>query len=606
VNNIVTSGNSPLTAGFKLDRYELLCPIAEGGMASVWVARQQGKHGFEKLVAVKTILPKFAADLRFQEMFLDEARIASRIEHLNVAQIFDLGEEHEILYLVMEYVDGDALSKLNRVCEKKGVKIPPGVVLRVLSDACSGLHDAHELKDLSGKPLEIVHRDVSPHNILVSTKGIAKLIDFGIAKARSRASADTNSGVLKGKVRYMAPEQATGGAVDRRADLWAVGATLYHLIAGKPPYEGDNQLATLHLLGSGNPPAPLPPSVHPAIAAIVEKALTYDPEGRYATALEMSEALEAAMSAADAITSTADVAEFWAEHMAIRAERRRQAIENALVAAAEAKQSGPAVDPPPYPANGAGSDPPTRKLPSVQWSTSSSVAESATSSIATEAIGPPAASASPVPPLPGVEDIAPEQGIDAAAMLTPRVSTPPSHSSYATLGSAAIDASAKSRTAEGRSHKSLLLLGAGILSVAIAALVWFAEFRPSSAAQRANGSPGAATRIDLTPSEATPPELAHSAAPPLPPAAPPATAVAAPPPKPAPAAAPPPKPAPVVSAPPPVAAPPDVPPAIAPPVVVNHPPRQGPAASPTRRIVPPPTAPSPPKPKSTKTVDDGF
>ena len=153
-------------------------------MASVWVARQRGKHGFEKLVALKTILPKFAADVRFQEMFLDEARIASRIEHLNVAQIFDLGEEHEVLYLAMEYVDGDSLSKLNRACQRGGIKIPPNILLRVLADTCAGLHEAHELKDATGRPLEIVHRDVSPHNILVSTKGIAKLIDFGIAKAR--------------------------------------------------------------------------------------------------------------------------------------------------------------------------------------------------------------------------------------------------------------------------------------------------------------------------------------------------------------------------------------------------------------------------------------
>ena len=121
-----SESGSPLAPGYKLDRYELLCPIAEGGMASVWVARQRGKHGFEKLVAIKTILPKFAADPRFQQMFLDEARIASRIEHLNVAQILDLGEEHDILYLAMEYVDGDALSKLNRACQRKGVEDPDG------------------------------------------------------------------------------------------------------------------------------------------------------------------------------------------------------------------------------------------------------------------------------------------------------------------------------------------------------------------------------------------------------------------------------------------------------------------------------------------------
>ena len=307
-------------------------------MASVWVARQRGKHGFEKLVAIKTILPKFASDLRFQQMFLDEARIASRIEHTNVAQILDLGEEHDVLYLAMEYVDGDALSKLNKACQRKGVKIPPGILMRVLADACAGLHEAHELKGPDGAALEIVHRDVSPHNVLVSSKGVAKVIDFGIAKARDRAGDETNAGVLKGKIQYMAPEQALGRMVDRRADVWAVGSVLYHLIAGHPPYEGENQLATLHLLSSGRPPTPLPQGVHPSIVAIVRKALTHQADRRYATAAEMRDALERAMVDSKMTTTTADVAAFAAQHLAERAERRRKAIDVALEAAAERRR----------------------------------------------------------------------------------------------------------------------------------------------------------------------------------------------------------------------------------------------------------------------------
>ncbi len=330
-----THNSSNLAPGYKLDRYELLCPIAEGGMASVWVARQRGKHGFEKLVALKTILPIFATDERFQTMFLDEARIASRIEHPNVAQILDLGEEHEVLYLAMEYVDGDALSKLNHACQKEGVRIPPGILLRILADTCAGLHEAHEMLDASGKPLEIVHRDVSPHNVLVSTRGVAKLIDFGIAKARSRASGETNSGVLKGKTQYMAPEQALGQAVDRRADIWSVGIILYYLLAGKPPYEAENQLATLHLLSTGRPPAPLPPTVNAAIAAVVLKALSHSPALRYQTAAELRDALEQAMVLAKVPATHADVAAFSAKYLTERAEKRRQAIDLALAAAAE-------------------------------------------------------------------------------------------------------------------------------------------------------------------------------------------------------------------------------------------------------------------------------
>jgi serine/threonine-protein kinase len=326
---------SPLAPGFKLDRYELLCPIAEGGMASVWIARHTGKHGFEKFVAIKTVLPKFAADARFQQMFQDEARIASRIEHTNVAQILDVGEQHEITYLVMEYVDGESLSTVHRTLTKKGMKIPPGVVLRVLADVCGGLHTAHELREEDGPLLGVVHRDVSPQNVLVSGKGVAKLIDFGIAKARDRVAGDTSAGQVKGKIRYMAPEQALGANIDRRADLWAVGAILYHLLAGKPPYDGDNDVQALMVLTSGRPPVPLPASVHPAIAAIVKKALTANVDARFSTAAEMQQALEDAMVEAKLPTNTAAVATFLTEHVADRAKKRKEAIAIGVKAAAE-------------------------------------------------------------------------------------------------------------------------------------------------------------------------------------------------------------------------------------------------------------------------------
>ena len=304
-------------------------------MASVWVARLQGKHGFEKLVAIKTILPMFAEDIRFQHMFLDEARIASRIEHMHVAQILDLGEEHDVLYLVMEWIDGDALSKLKRACDRNGIRIPPGILLRVLADTCGGLHAAHELAGADGASLGVVHRDVSPQNILVNTRGVAKLIDFGIAKARDRIAGDTNAGLLKGKIQYMAPEQALGRVVDRRADVWAIGSILYALLAGRPPYDGENQLETLYLLTSGKPPDPLPETVPAAVRDVVSHALVHDPEKRYATAAEMQTALEKAMVDAMIVTTVADVAAFAAKQLAGRTEKRKQAIELALRAAAD-------------------------------------------------------------------------------------------------------------------------------------------------------------------------------------------------------------------------------------------------------------------------------
>ncbi len=326
---------SNLAPGYRLDRYELLCPIAQGGMAAVWVGRQHGKHGFEKLVAIKTILPEYASDLQFQKMFLDEAHIAAGIEHPNVAQILDLGEEHDVLYIAMEYVDGDAISKLHRAAERVNVRIPHGVLLRAMADACAGLHAAHELRDKEGNLLSVVHRDVSPQNILVSHKGSAKVIDFGIAKARDRMGGETASGMLKGKIQYMAPEQALGKPVDRRADIWAMGAILYHLLSGRRPYDAENPLATLHLLTSRKPPMPLSPAIPRPIVRVVQRAMAFDPQNRFLHALEMQLAIEAAMIECELSTTNVDVAAFISLHLSHRQARRRQSIDLALKAAAE-------------------------------------------------------------------------------------------------------------------------------------------------------------------------------------------------------------------------------------------------------------------------------
>ena len=325
-----------LAPGYRLDRYELLCPIGVGGMASVWVARLQGKHGFEKLVAIKTILPRYARDPAFQQMFLDEARIAARIQHPNVAQILDLGDHHGVLFLVMEWIDGDALSKLAHAVTDRGAVFPAGIALRILADACAGLHAAHELRDRSGANLEVVHRDVSPHNVLIDAQGVAKVIDFGIAKARDRAAGDTKTGSFKGKVKYMAPEQAVAPkTTDRRADLWAVGAVLYTLLSGRSPYESDNDMATLVQLAQQKPPPPLPPAVPEPIRKVVSRSLAWEAGDRYATAAELREALEGAMAAAGAVATSADVAAFASLYLTDRMELRQRAIAIALGAAEE-------------------------------------------------------------------------------------------------------------------------------------------------------------------------------------------------------------------------------------------------------------------------------
>lgn len=325
---------SNLYPGMRLDRYELLCPVAQGGMAQVWVARMQSQLGFERLVAVKAILAQHALDPRFQAMFLDEARIISAIRHPNVAQILDMGEHNEVLYHVLEWIEGDSLSSLRRLVHGRGEKLPLSIVLRVVSDSCAGLHAAHELRDEQGRTLGVVHRDVSPANVLLSTAGETKVIDFGVAKALDRVGEETSAGILKGKVSFMAPEQALGNPIDRRADIWACGVMLYQLLSGRVPYEAENQVATLHLLIKGLPPAPLK-GVPAEVAEVVYTALSYSPEGRYATADEMHRAIEAVLVRRCGVVTAADVAEYVGEQLAARIDKRRKTIARALKAAEE-------------------------------------------------------------------------------------------------------------------------------------------------------------------------------------------------------------------------------------------------------------------------------
>jgi serine/threonine-protein kinase len=329
-----------LQPGYRLDRYEILWPIAHGGMASVYAARMQGKHGFEKLVAIKTILPQLAGDPRLEKMFLDEARIVSGIRHPNVAEIFDVGEQEDILYMVFEWVDGDSLSTLRRVVAKKKARMPIGVVLRMMADACAGLHAAHELTDHQGNLQHVVHRDVSPQNIMVTAGGTTKVIDFGVAKAVHRLSGETNDAMLKGKVQYMAPEQALGQSADRRADVWAAGAVLYQLVSDRLPYEGDNPLVTLHMLMSRMPPAPLPPWVPGPVSSIIHAALAHDPRRRYQTAAEMQTVLENVIQQLSGAVTPADVARYIKEHISERIAKRRQTLQLAMEAARERESMG--------------------------------------------------------------------------------------------------------------------------------------------------------------------------------------------------------------------------------------------------------------------------
>jgi serine/threonine-protein kinase len=411
-----------LQPGYRLDRYELLCPLAYGGMASVWLARFGGRLGFERLVVVKMILPQYSQDPRFQEMFLDEARIASRIEHTNVARILDVGEHDENHFIVMEWVDGDSLSKVMRANEQRKQRVPAGVALRVVADAAAGLHAAHSLKDRDGTSLGVVHRDVSPQNILISNNGATMLIDFGVAKARDRVSQDTSAGQLKGKIRYMAPEQALGQGIDHRADVWALGAILYELFAGAPPFDGPNEVATLHKLTSGATPPPLPAGTPREIDVAVGRALSHDPERRYATALEMNLALEAAMIEIGEPASRAVVAQYTAHLLADRKAARKRAVDAAL-ASARAREGGEGSIPPR--ATGAHRVAFPTPAPSSRQSVTPPIPSgSELPSAPSQASRPP-----PTPPPPPVSDSQGPMGLGEV----------PSTTSTATLGSAAIE-----------------------------------------------------------------------------------------------------------------------------------------------------------------------
>ncbi|WP_437603560.1 serine/threonine protein kinase [Sorangium sp. So ce590] len=322
-----------LLPGKELGHYELLLPIAQGGMATVWAARRKGLRGFQKTVAIKTMLPSLSDDAQFESMFLEEARLASGIHHPNVAEILDLGEQGDVLYIAMEWVDGEALSVIARAANKSGVAIPLRIALRILSRACLGLHAAHELRDPQSDDqlLGLVHRDVSPQNILVTYDGHVKLVDFGVAKATNRSHNDTTAGQIKGKVPYMSPEQARGERIDRRTDIFAMGSVLYKLTTGDHPFTAENDLLTLKHITSRPALSPLlkNPDFPPDLDHVLMTCLQKDPDRRYQTMLELEGALEAVLAKEPTVTDH-DVGAFVRGLLGERNQRRRTALRDTI------------------------------------------------------------------------------------------------------------------------------------------------------------------------------------------------------------------------------------------------------------------------------------
>ena len=281
----------PLLLRRWVGRYELIHRLAHGGMATVYLGRAKGQAGFEKVVAVKVIHPHLADEDEFVGMFLDEARIAARIHHPHVVEILDLGESDGVYFMVMEFIEGENLSALTRALA--GDRLPIAVSLQILADTLEGLNAAHELCDPDGEPYKLVHRDVSPHNILINLDGWAKVGDFGIMKAAGKRS-NTKTGELRGKLAYMSPEQARGAALDHRTDLFAVGVIAWELLTGKRLFASGTEAATLDKVMRCEIPtleasgvAIDDPQLREALQRMLDRALARDPEQRPASAAVM-------------------------------------------------------------------------------------------------------------------------------------------------------------------------------------------------------------------------------------------------------------------------------------------------------------------------------
>lgn len=349
----------------RLGKYELLSRLGVGGMAELFIARTTAQHGFEKLVALKRILASHADDDQFIQMLLAEARLAATLHHPNIAQVYDVGEVDGTYFFTMEYVFGQDLRKLVRAVQGRGVWLAPELILQIIIGTASGLHYAHEKEGSDGELLGLVHRDVSPSNILVSHDGGVKLVDFGIARISAMQS-NTAAGALKGKVPYMSPEQCRGEPLDRRSDIFSLGIMLWELTTRRRLFAGENDVAIAGKICNVDAPRPstLVADYPPGLEAIVLKALARDRNARYSTAQELQLDLEEYARDQRLLLSSARLAAFMGDLFAdqikaTKADIRQQiashtgmfavATEDSSPGAAAASAQAPKLAAPPHP-----------------------------------------------------------------------------------------------------------------------------------------------------------------------------------------------------------------------------------------------------------------
>jgi phosphate/phosphite/phosphonate ABC transporter binding protein len=344
-----------------LGRFELIQRLEVGGMAEIFLALEQGLHDFERVVVVKRALPHLATKASFREMFLQEARWVARLNHPNIVQIYELGEAEGSAFIAMEHVPGVSFRELVSSAVERGASAPLGVVVGLVEQACAGAHAAHELTDPQGQSLGLVHRDISPHNLMVTAGGNVKLLDFGIAKATELGVDTTRPGSVKGKLHYMSPEQVLQGKLDRRSDVFSLGIVAWELLTLRRLFKRENDLATMQAITAGEPPRPdrTRNGIPPTLSATVMKALHSDPARRFATADDFRRALVTAAHEAKLRHGADDVAA-WVRELVGDSLAESSA---ALKAAVErVKREGFSYDEPSLPR------PITRSLPSASVS----------------------------------------------------------------------------------------------------------------------------------------------------------------------------------------------------------------------------------------------
>jgi|GEM_PF-6336936 eukaryotic-like serine/threonine-protein kinase len=316
----------------KLGKFELLARLAKGGMAEIYLARQAGAVSFSRLVVVKRILPHLAEEPAFVRMFLEEARLAAQINHTNVVQIYDVGEEKgEEYFIAMEYIKGPSVGALSRRARHQGNPLPYGVAAEIVAQACDGLHAAHELKDEEGRGIGLVHRDISPHNLMLARSGTVILVDFGIAKAQGSA-VRTSTGRIKGKFPYMSPEQCRGEELDRRSDIFSLGILLHELLTAHRLFFRNNELMVLKAVTEEEitPPRHFCPQLPEALDAIVLKALERDPNKRFKTAREMGAAIRETVIGLGGRSTPLIIRDYLNEHFSEELAARDLAVQRVL------------------------------------------------------------------------------------------------------------------------------------------------------------------------------------------------------------------------------------------------------------------------------------